>query len=121
MKRLLPILLMLSACSAPVPRAISDSHEADTGLVLESVEVDGWTVVESCRPHLCHVHKRLTVTAPSGETLVLVVAPDESTGEPAAIAFRTSGWDERMPHAVENKVFGMLTPSKNGKQQKSIP
>lgn len=121
MKRLLPILLTLSACSAPVPKAISDSHEADTGLVLEAVEIDGWTVVESCRPHLCHMHKRLMVTAPSGESLVLVVAPDESTGEPTAIAFHTNGWGERMPPAVEKKMLGMLAASKNGKQLKSIP
>lgn len=111
MIRLLPILCLLSACSAPMPTAISDTMEMDSGLVLESVEVEGWQVVESCRPHLCHLHRRLAITAPSGESMVLVVAPDEATGKPAAVGMRSRGWDDRMmPGAVRERVRAFSRP-----------
>jgi hypothetical protein len=111
MKRLLPILLMLSACSATVPKAVSDAMEMDSGLPLSSVVVEGWTVEESCRPHLCHLHKRLAITAPDGESLIVVVAPDESTGKAVAVGMRAKGWDDRMmPGAVREMVEAFARP-----------
>lgn len=85
--------------------------EADSGLVLATDAIEEWTVEESCRPHLCHLHRRLTVTAPSGETMVVVVAPDEGDGKPAAVGLRSKGWDDAlMPLAVASKVAGWISP-----------
>lgn len=116
MKRLLPIALMLSACtSAPMPTAISDTMEMDSGLPLSSAVVEGWTFEESCRPHLCHLHKRLTITAPDGESMVVLVAPNESTGKPAAVGLRSRGWDDRrMPAAVAGRASAWVATSKGG-------
>lgn len=116
MRPLLPVLCLLSACtSAPVPRAIADSTDADSGLVLSSSVVEGWQVVETCRPHLCHLHRRLAITAPDRESMVVLIAPDESNGKPAAVAFRSFGWDDcRMPTAVADNVSAWVAASKGG-------
>lgn len=97
---------MLSACtSAPVPKAISDSMDADSGLVLSSSKVEGWRIDETCRPHLCHLHKRLAITAPDGESMVVVVAPDEATGKPVAVGMRSRQWDDSStPHSVATRI-----------------
>ena len=109
MKRLLPILCLLSACSAPVPTAISDTMEMDSGLVLASVVVDGWRIEETSRPHLCHHHRRHSVTAPTGESMVVVVAPSELDGKPAAVGLRSRGWDDRMmPANVHAKLKAFI-------------
>lgn len=86
-------------------RALLDAHEADTGLTLSTVTVDGWRLDEACRPHLCHLHKRLTITAPGGAAMVLVVAPSEVDGKPVVMGMRSHGWDDgKVPQAVGGRI-----------------
>lgn len=112
MRSSLLVVLMLSACtSAPTPSTISDTMDADSGLVLSSSEVDGWQEVASCRPHLCHLHRMLTITAPDGESLIVLVAPSEADGKAGAVGMRSRGWDDgRMPRAVRERVGAFVRP-----------
>ncbi|NFV78991.1 hypothetical protein [Magnetospirillum aberrantis] len=86
-------------------RALLDAHEMDTGLPLSTETIEGWRIEEVCRPHLCHLHKRLTVTAPDGAAMVLVFAPSEVDGKPAVVGMRGRGWDDgKVPQAVRGRI-----------------
>lgn len=86
-------------------RALLDAHDTDTGLTLSTVTVDGWRLDEGCRQHLCHLHKRLTITAPDGAAMVLVVAPSEVDGKPVVVGMRSHGWDDgRVPATVRGRI-----------------
>ncbi|MBY0429934.1 MAG: hypothetical protein K2Q10_01950, partial [Rhodospirillales bacterium] len=86
-------------------QALLDTHEMDTGLPLSTETIEGWRIAEACRPHLCHLHRRLTITAPDGAAMVVVVAPSEVDGKPVAIGMRSHGWDDsNVPATVRGRI-----------------
>ena len=110
---LLPVIasLTLAACATPDPAvmAVLDAHDADTQLPLSSLTIDGWTVMESCRPHLCHLHKRVVIVSPGGESMVVVIAPAVNHGKPAAVEMHSRGWDAAgMPPEVRKALQAAL-------------